>query len=51
MRVKKLKNGKAMGKDDASGEIGKNESKLVIEWVWKLCNMAFEIGVVCRRLL
>ena len=36
-RAKKLKNGKAANKD---------EGGLMIDWVWKLCNMSFESAVV-----
>ena len=43
--VGKLKNGKAAGKDENTGEI-KGGSDRVMDWIWKLCNMAFESGVV-----
>ena len=46
MRVGKLKNGKAAGKDDISGEMTKGGGDKVVDWVWKLCNMEFENGVV-----
>ena len=47
--VGKLKNGKAVGKYDVTGEIVKGGGELVIEWIWKLCNVAFESGVVAER--
>ena len=46
MRVGKLKNGKAADKDEITGEIIKGGGDQVVDWIWKLCNMAFRIGVV-----
>ena len=46
VRVGKLKNGKAAGKDDITGEMIKGGGDRVIDWIWRLCNMAFESGVV-----
>ena len=46
VRVGKLKNGKARAKDEISGEIIKGGGDRVVDWVWGLCNMAFESGVV-----
>ena len=37
-----LKNGKAAGKDEITGEIMKGGGDRVMDWVWKLCNMTFE---------
>ena len=40
VRVGKLKNGKTAGGDDR-----------VVDWIWRLCNMSFESGIVsedCR---
>ena len=51
-RVKKLKNGKAAGIYGITGEMIKNGGESVIDWIWKLCNKAFNEGVVpkdCRR--
>ena len=48
-RLKRLKTGKATGKAEVIGEIIKNWGGPVIDWVWKLCRMAFENGVVRRR--
>ena len=43
MREGKLKNGKAAGKDEITGEMIKGGSDRVI---WRLCNMSFESVVV-----
>ena len=42
----KLKNGKAAGKDEITGEMIKGEDDRVVDWIWRLCNIAFESGVV-----
>ena len=44
--VGKLKNGKATAKDEIAGGIIKGEGDRVVDWTWRLCNMAFESGVV-----
>ena len=46
VRVGKFKNRKATGKDEITGEMIKNGSNRVVDWIWRLCNMAFESGVV-----
>ena len=46
VRVGKLENGKAAGKDEITGEMIKRESDSVVDWIWRLCNRAFENGVV-----
>ena len=46
VRVGKLKNGKATGKDEITGEMIKDGGDRVVDWIWRLCNMAFESGVV-----
>ena len=46
VRVGKLKNGKAAGKDEITREIIKVECDRVVDWIWRLCNMAFERGIV-----
>ena len=46
MRVGKLKNGKVIGKDKITGEITKGGGERVVDWIWRLYNMAFESGVV-----
>ena len=45
-RVKKLKNGKAAGKDEVTEEMVKAGGDVVVYRIWKLCNMAFESDVV-----
>ena len=42
----KLKNGKATSKDEITGEMLKCRCDRVSDWIWRLCNMAFESGVV-----
>ena len=46
MRVGKLKNGKAVGKDEITGVTIKGGAEMVVDWIWRLCNMAFETGAV-----
>ena len=46
MRVGKLKTGKAAGKDKITGEMKKGGDDRVVDWIWRLCNMPFESGVV-----
>ena len=42
----KFKNGKAAGKHEVTGEIIKGGSDRVVDWIWRLHNMAFESCVV-----
>ena len=42
----KLKNGKAAGKDDITGEMINGGGDRVVDYMWRLCNMAFESGGV-----
>ena len=42
----KLKNGKAAGKDKITLEMIKGGGDRVMDWIWSLCNMAFESGGV-----
>ena len=44
MRVAKLKNGKAAGKNEITGEMIKGGGDRVMDWIWRLCNRAFESG-------
>ena len=46
VRVGLLKNGKAAGKDEITGEMIKGGGDRVVDWIWRLCNMAFESVVV-----
>ena len=41
----KLKNGKASGKDEITGEIINGGDDRVVDWIWRLGNMAFECCV------
>ena len=42
VRVGKLKNGNAAGKDEFIGKIIKGGGGRVVDWMWRLYNMAFE---------
>ena len=42
VRVSKFKNGKAAAKDEITGERIKGGGGRVVDWIWRLCNMAFE---------
>ena len=42
----KLRNRKATGKDEITGEVIKGGCARVVDGIWRLCNMAFESGVV-----
>ena len=46
VRVGKLKNGKAAGNDEITGEMIKGGGNRVLDWIWRLYNMTFECGVV-----
>ena len=46
VRVGKLKNGKAAVKDEITGEMINGGGDRVVDWIWRLGNMAFESGVV-----
>ena len=47
VRVGKLKNGKATtSKDEINGEMIKGEGDRMADEIWRLCNIAFESGVV-----
>ena len=46
VRVGKLKNEKAAGKDEVTGEMIKGGGNKVVDWIWRLCNMTFESSVV-----
>ena len=46
VRVRKLKNGKVAGKYKINGEMKKGGGGWVVDWIWRLCNMAFESGDV-----
>ena len=40
VREGKLKNEKATGKDDITGEMIKGGGDRVVDWIWRLFNMA-----------
>ena len=42
MRIENLMNGKAAGKDEVTAEKVKGEGDMMVEWILKLSNMAFE---------
>ena len=39
MRLWKLKNGKAAGKGEITGDMVKGRGDMVVNWVWRLCNI------------
>ena len=39
-------NEKAADKDEVTGKIIKGGDDILIDWIWRLCNLAFESGVV-----
>ena len=48
VRVGKLKNGKAAGGDEITGEMIKSEGDRVVDCIWRLCSIAFESVVVSK---
>ena len=44
-KIEVEKNGKAAGKDKVTEEMVKAGGDMVLDWIWKLCNMAFESDV------
>ena len=46
VRVGKVKNGNTAGKDEITGKIIKVGGDRLVDWIWRLCNMAFESGGV-----
>ena len=46
VRVRKIKNGEVAGKDKITGEIINGGGDRVVDWIWRLRNMAFESGAV-----
>ena len=46
VRLGKLKNGKARGKDKITLEMKKGRGDREVNWIWSLCNMVFESGAV-----
>ena len=46
VRVGKLKNGKATGKDEITGEMIKGRGDRVVDWIWRLSNMTFKSSIL-----
>ena len=46
MRLGKLEKGKIAGKDEIAGEMIKGGGNMMVDWIWRLCNMAFKSGIV-----
>ena len=42
----KLKNRNAAGKNEVTGDMVKGGGNMVVDWIWRLCNIDFESGVV-----
>ena len=42
----KLENGKVAGKHEVTEEMIKCVGDSVVDWMWRLCNMTFQSGVV-----
>ena len=48
VRVGKLNNGKAAGKDEITGEIIKGGGNRVVDWIWRLCNMPLRVELCLK---
>ena len=46
VRVGMIKIGQATGMDDILVEMIKHRDDRVVDWIWRLCKMAFESGAV-----
>ena len=46
MRLCRIKIGKVVNKDEITGERIKGAGDRMVDWIWRLCNMAFERNVV-----
>ena len=44
----KVKNGKAAAKGEITGVMIKSGGDPVVDWMWRVCNTAFESGVVAE---
>ena len=42
----KLQNGKATGKNAVTGKMIKSRCDMMVDWLWKLSNIAFQSGGV-----
>ena len=45
----KVKNGKAGGKDEVAGRMIKGGGDRVVDWIWRLFNMAFKSHAVSEE--
>ena len=48
VREEKLKNGKAAGKDEVTGEMIKGEGNRVVDRIWRLYNMMCMCNMICN---
>ena len=46
-----LKNENAAGKDEVTGEVVKGGGDVIVDWIWTLCDMAFESDVLLEDLM
>ena len=49
VRVRKIENGKAIGKDEVTGEMIKGGGERMVDWIYIMCNRDFESGVVPKE--
>ena len=42
-------NGRAGGMDKVMEKMIKGGSERLVDWIWRLCNMAFESGIVLKN--
>ena len=45
VRVGKLKNRNTAGEDEITGEMIKGGGDMVVDWIWRVCNVVYESGV------
>ena len=46
VKISELKNGKATGRDEITGETIEGVGDRVVDWIWRQCNMTFESDIV-----
>ena len=44
--MEKLKNEKATANDEVTRKLVKGGGDMVMDWIWRLCNIVYESGVV-----
>ena len=44
--MEKIKNRKTASKDEATGEMVKGGGDMAVDYIWRVCNMGFQSGVV-----